>query len=117
MRSLPTRATRRAARSPFAGFSIEASPGVSAAAVNGLSINHSFARHFLDDALRTRVDVVARSRNGGAAARVRALRRRARLRQGTVTLPSTRFNSMTRKLGLQARTRGDVAACCNGAAL
>jgi hypothetical protein len=52
---------------------------------NGLSINHSFRRAFLDELLRTRVDVV-----------------------GAVALPSTRFNSTTRKLGLQGPIAVDL---------
>ena len=73
-----------ATHTPFAGFSVEATPGVSSAAgSNGLSINHSFLRNFLGDALRTRLDVV-----------------------GSVALPGTRFNSITRKVGLSVRRNG-----------
>ena len=71
---------------PYAGFSVEATPGVSSSfGSNGLSINHSFRRAFLDELLRTRVDVV-----------------------GAVALPSTRFNSATRKLGLQGPIAVDL---------
>ena len=95
---------------PYAGFTVEATPGVSSSAgSNGLSINHrrascrsartasaplsavtrSFRTSWLEDTLRTRVDVL-----------------------GSVALPGTRYNSMTRKLGLQVRARALLRGCC-----
>jgi hypothetical protein len=64
-------------RTPFAGFSIESTPGVTAAA-NAVSIHHRLSRCWLSNHVQTDCDV-----------------------QGCVELPSTRFNSRTGKLGLQ----------------
>ena len=66
----------------------------------------SFRKAFLGEVLRTRVDVVVRSAArsllpSGPDVRVG-------VPQGSVSLPSTRFNSATRKLGLQGPIAVDL---------
>jgi hypothetical protein len=83
----------------------------------------SFRQKWLDDALRTQVDVMVRGApNAYMPAAALATESElydattcvwARIRpctQGSVSLPGTRFNSLTRKLGLQGPIAVDLRA-------
>lgn len=84
-------------RQPFLGFNVHSTPGVSSAAgSNAISVHRHLSRSWTGKAadgsrqqvLQTDVDVT-----------------------GAVTLPSTRFNSLTGKVGLQGPLIVDVTSC------